>query len=165
MDLGHQKVYFSRDIIFHAYVFLMPILTLGLFFLPVSSSLTYEEASQLLELAHTSAEPSHNEASDTIFKMHYSPQLVRRSSRTHRSPSHLEDYVHSVHIEPLCFATLTNVSIRPPVFPVHCLHSSSQNLLDRLDFTEPQSYDEVVPHPGWQSTMAQELQALQDINT
>ena len=140
LDLGHQKVYFSRDIIYHENVFPYVNFSIKPLFFPDSSPFTYEDLSPLSEPTYTPDTPtesSHNEGSDVISETPPLPQSVRKSLRPHKSPSYLQDYVHSVHKEPFCFATLINLSIQPLVLPVHCLHLSSQQLLDILNFTEP----------------------------
>jgi len=90
---------------------------------------------------------------------------LRRSSRSHKPPSYLEDYVHLVNTTPFCFATLTDISMQPPTMLSLCLSSDSQLLLDRLNFHEPHTYDEAVQHPDWQEAMDKELQALQTTHT
>jgi len=153
MDYEQQNIYFSRDIVFYEHVF--PYASSGTrpLFLPVSSS-SCEEPSLFPDSVHAPAEPSQSEASEPVSELHPSPQHLRKPSRIHKSLSCLQDYVvHSTYKEPLCFATLINLSIQPPMFPVHYLHSSSQQLLERLNFTEPQSYDEAVLHHCWQVAM------------
>ena len=68
--------------------------------------------------------------------------------------------------------TLTDLSLQPPIsptqppiIPTHCLSAASQQFLDRLDFTEPQTFHKAALHPGWQAAMAKELGALQETNT
>jgi len=65
MDLEQQKIYFSRDIVFHEHVFSYTKSHTRPLFLPVTSPSTYEAISLMPDSAHTPAYPSHNEASDT----------------------------------------------------------------------------------------------------
>ena len=94
-----------------------------------------------------------------------SPQQPRRSDRVHKPPQYLQDYLCSAPMESSCFSALTNLSLQPPTILVHCLHTTSQDLLANLDFTEPQSYEQAVSHPGWQASMQAELTALVDTGT
>ena len=83
----------------------------------------------------------------------------------HKPPSYLKDYVRTAQSTSAYFATLTNLSYQPPMLPLHCLHSHSQQLIANLDFKEPTSYEEAVSHPSWQDAMSKELQALEDTKT
>jgi len=47
----------------------------------------------------------------------------------------------------------------------YCHASNNQHLLARLNFPEPQTYDQAASHPGWQQAMHQELQALEQTKT
>jgi len=130
IDLEHQKLYTSRDIVFHETIF------------------PYTESSTQPLFPSTNLEPldlCHHQHTDstvtespvTSQQTEPAPQPVRQSSRPHRVPQYLQDYVLSAQEESICFATLTNLSLQPPVLPVHCLCSVSQKLLAQLDFTEP----------------------------
>jgi len=57
--------------------------------------------------------------------------------------------------------TLTNIDFQPLSMSAHCLNVESQ----QLDFHEPSSLEEAVIHPGWKTTMATELQALETTKT
>jgi len=47
----------------------------------------------------------------------------------------------------------------------HYLNSDSQQLVESLNFIEPQNYDQATSHLGWQQVVDKELQALEQIKT
>ena len=171
IDLEHHKLYFSRDIVFHENIFPYAETLPKPLFPPTNTTIPCEEPSSYLHLNPTITAPSHPESPHLQQPEVPSPQSIRRSSRVHKPPHYLEDYVHSVHnvhsahSQSFCFTTLTNLSFQPPLLPLHCLHSSSQKFLTNLSFSEPKTYEEAVSHHSWQEAMSKELQALQDTNT
>jgi len=166
MDLETQKIYNSRDVIFHESQFPYLKSSPQPMFLPTRSE--EHEGQPILLPDHTPTDAISSTGTHQQLAMP-TPEMdspsIRRSNRISKPPSYLQDYVHSAHAEPSCFSTLTNLSMQPPILSSHCLSSTSQQLLDRLNFTEPQSYAEAVLHPDWQVAMNKELQALQDTKT
>jgi len=64
------------------------------------------------------------------------PILTRRSTRAHKVPSHLQDYICSQVQSSWC-----NLVVLPPE------HTACISAID--DFPEPSSYEQAVKHPGW----------------
>jgi len=163
MDLEHQKIYTSRDIVFHETTFPYAKSSTQPLFPPTNPSPV--DLSHLQHNNLPATEPPCTASPETAQQTEATPPSVRRSTRLHRTPQYLADYMLAAQITPSCFTTLTNLSFQPPLMPVNCLHSASQQLLANLDFTEPQSYEEAALHPGWQKAMEQELQALHHTQT
>jgi len=61
--------------------------------------------------------------------------------------------------------TLTNLDFQPLSLTAQSLHEDSHQFLQHLDFHEPSIFEEAVAHPGWQSAMNTELQALEATKT
>jgi len=167
MDLETQKIYNSIDVIFQENIFPFSYSFQKPMFMPTRPKGIDEHPILFPDPINT--DPV---ASDQIHQQHYAVHnqnsnstSIRRSSRTHKAPSYLNDYVHSTYVEPFCFTTLTSLSLQPPTLHSHCLRTTSPQLLERLNFTEPQSYAEATLHPDWQAAMDEELQALQDTKT
>ena len=76
----------------------------------------------------------------------------RRSTRSHKTPSHLQDYVCS-HFH----ANWCNLTFLSP--------TSFAALTALEEFPEPVSYEQAAKHPGWVQAMNKEIQALQINNT
>jgi len=113
MTLDTNKFYFSRDVVFHENIF--PFSTANqdqpLFLStphicdtlpdsPVSSPTPPEHLEETLETLPTEQDTT--------------PQQVRRSTRGHKTPSYLDDYVYTAHTESHCMTTLTNIDFHPP---------------------------------------------------
>ena len=58
-----------------------------------------------------------------------SPQQVRRSTRGHKTPSYLHDYVCTTRTDSHCMITLTNLDFQPLSSTAQSLHEDSQHLL------------------------------------
>jgi len=147
MALDTHKFHTSRDIVFHEDIFPFSSSPTSTLF-PIHSAVPTE----LPEVSHL----SHNPPIQC-----FEPPNPRRSVRPHKAPSYLNDYVCTVVAESHYLSTLTNLSLQPPSLSYYCLANNSQHLLARLNFTEPQTYDQAASHPGWQQAMHQELQALE----
>jgi len=166
MDIQSRKIYSSRDVVFHEQIFPFSPSFQKAMAIPAEQAVHFDEESVLPPIHPITESPITDQQHPTsIPSSSEDDTSVRRSSRLHKTPTYLDDYVHSALTEPLCFSTLTNLTLQPPTFSSLCLHSSSQQVLDRLSYTEPQSYTEAILHPAWQVAMDQELQALQDTKT
>ena len=137
MDLEKYKIHTSRDVVFHETVFpfaessttppLFPHTTPAVsqeepgFSQPTEPTTTESPCIESPDTPQQSAPPSHN---------------VTRSTRVHKPPFYLADYVLFAHRPSFCFTTLTNLSLQPPLFPVTCLHTTSQEFLGNLNYTE-----------------------------
>jgi len=157
MDLETHKIYASRDLVFHEHVFpFSDSYTTKPHFTPTTFDRDFVDTlpKQTIELSTETISPS---------MPHQEP--LRKSTRIHTTPRYLDNYVHSTYTEPSCFATLTNLCLEPPTMSAKCLTSNSLQLLERLNCTKPQCYEEAVIHPGWQEAISKELQALTDTKT
>ena len=77
---------------------------------------------------------------------------TRRSTRSHKPPSHFRDYVCSNTQSTWC-----NLVGLPPEH-VPCLSAIEE-------FPEPTSFEHAAKHPGWVEAMEKEINALQTNNT
>ena len=77
---------------------------------------------------------------------------TRRSSRSHKTPSHLQDFICSNTQVSWC-----NLILVPPA------HIAALTALE--EFPEPANYEQAAKHPGWVEAMQKEIQALQINNT
>ncbi|XP_075108915.1 uncharacterized protein LOC142180748 [Nicotiana tabacum] len=89
-------------------------------------------------------------------------QEIRKSSRTHKTPAYLQDYVcNSVFLTNLtasCFST----PILLTILPFSALSLTNQSMLNSMSYIiEPTSYSQAALHPGWQEAMAKEFEALE----
>ena len=153
MDITIQKFYTSKDVIFHETIFPFST-TLQQSMFPIQNSGDYHDYPDLSSLPS----PAHPQPAPEI-------QPIRRSTKLHKPPSYLHDYVCTAITESYCFLTLANLDFVPSSLPIHFLSSSNQTLLETLDYTEPQTYDQAVLHLGWQEAMQKELHALKETNT
>ena len=159
MNLTSHKIFTSRDIIFHETVFpFSHSSSPSLFPCPLSNPISLDpiNSSSTGIPVHDTISPSLPSSCSPQPSLQPSPPSVpsapslRRSTRSHKPPSYLQDYIHSVHASPtLCFATLTNLSLQPPILPSHCLSTDSQSALTSPHYYEPTSYEEAVQHPHW----------------
>ena len=125
MDLTSHKIFTSRDIVFHETFFPFshhapgtlfpspPLDFVALDFSPPSISTPSPDCVPNNDFMSSPSQPSvspHPTSEDLA---------LRRSTRSHKPPGYLEDYVHSVHSSStLCFATLTNLSLQPLILPL-----------------------------------------------
>ena len=158
MDITSKKVYTSRDVVFHEHVFPFSPSCQQHMPAPTDSVNSIEQPLNFPTPSFTNL-PSQAKVLHPADVGPISEGItpIRRSSRTHRPPSYLDDYVHSAYKEPFCFFTLTNLSFQPLTLSSLCLSSSSQQLLNRLNYIEPQFYAEAVLDPSWEAAMGQEL--------
>lgn len=103
---------------------------------------------------------------DTSLSPSLDPVILRRSTRSLKTPAYLEDYVcstvHLADVSNFCFLS----SVQTPSFSFNALSSPNQHFLNSLSHIhEPNSYSQAVLHPGWQDAMAKELDALLVNNT
>ena len=137
MDLETRKVYTSRDIVFHEHVFPFSdsFTTTKPLFPPTTSDRDYVEV--LLPQQHN---VSFNETpleNNSPVIPEQQPLPLRKSTRGHKAPGCLSDYVYSALTETPCFVILTNLCLQPPTMSTTCLASDSLQFLERLDFTDP----------------------------
>jgi len=135
MDLKSHKIFTSRDIIFHETVFPFEHSpSTSLFPLPPSPTFSEPFTPPSIEVpppgSNSSYQPSSSSSQSPLQSSSSSipaPSTApRKSTRPHRPPSYLQDYIHTVHANPAtCFATLTNLSLHPPCLPSHCLSTAS----------------------------------------
>jgi len=168
MSLDTHKFYFSRDVIFHEEVF--PFASVNTYHSMIPSPPVFHDDTALQPPAFTPEPTAHHmaEPADTPnipAEADFTPQQVRRSTRGHKTPTYLQDYVCTAHSEGHCMVTLTNLDFQPLSLTAQHLHEDSQQFLQHLDFHEPNSFEEAVAHPGWQSAMNTELQALETNKT
>ena len=99
---------------------------------------------------------------------------TRRSTRGHKPPSYLSDYVcHSVMtqqldstVPPICSHTITGICCNAATISSSDVPPNSSLLLNSLDsYSEPSSYAEAITKPEWQAAMQKEFDALQANNT
>ena len=99
---------------------------------------------------------------------------TRRSTRGHKLPSYLSDYVcHNVmtqqpdsSVHPICPYTVTTICCNTATVSPSDVSSNSSSLLDSLDsYSEPCSYAEAITKPEWQEAMQKEFDTLQANNT
>ena len=72
---------------------------------------------------------------------------TRKSTRSHKTPSHLQDFVCSNAQTSWC-----NLVTIPPEHPA-CLSAMEE-------FPEPSSYEQAAQHPRWVQAMQKEILAL-----
>ncbi|KAF3678029.1 hypothetical protein FXO38_03470 [Capsicum annuum] len=89
------------------------------------------------------------------------PLEPRRSSRTHKQPAYLDDYYcNNVLLTDLTTSCFTS-PISPQVFPFGALSSTNQLVVNSISFViELAIYAQAIIHPGWQTTMNDEIEAL-----
>jgi len=103
MDIEHQKLYTSRDIVFYETIFPYVEPSAQTLFIP-----TNVEPIDLGHFQHTKPaviEPSCTDSLGTAQQIEPTPQSVRKSLRLHWAPQYLGDYVVSAQGESFCFAT------------------------------------------------------------
>ncbi|XP_069150758.1 uncharacterized protein [Solanum lycopersicum] len=88
--------------------------------------------------------------------------ILRKSSRSHKMPSYLKDYIckamHLTNVTSFCFLS----SVTPPQFSFSKLSSTNQTFNNSLsNLQEPTRYTQAMMHPGWQNAMANEIAALE----
>jgi len=163
VDLESQKIHIFRDVIFHERVFPFagsseqgnrPL------FQPPIQSFFGEDLSNSVSDEKPAEPPSslshqHTEAIPPTLEQ-------RKSTRTHKKPNYLEDYVCSNSAsEGQCFyfSTLTNFCIP------HGKLAEVATCTSVINITEPSTFVEAAAHPGWHVAMDKEIQALLDNDT
>ena len=154
MELETSKFYESRDIIFHEHIF------------PFASK--DETSPQPRQPPHIMADEIDQPANFTEGTPSVNPDSAdiapapRRSTRQHKLPQHLHDYVCCSTTQGLtdaCCCTLTNMSLYPRAsYGV----SAAANM---APIVEPHNFWEAVTDPGWREAMDKEIQALNANNT
>jgi len=172
-DLEAKKVFISRDVLFHEQYF--PFLQKDLgnhssLPLPIYNNFDnlsdyFQPPQQSSTPAQSSHQPSTSQLRDSVppqslTENTLSPHLSstgtlfqpRKSTRSHKTPIRLQDYVCSQVQTSWC----NLVSVSPT-------YSSCLSAIE--DFPEPATYEQAVKHPGWVEAMKKEIQALQINNT
>ena len=149
MIVDIHKFCTSRDIVFHEHIFPFSIsIEKPLSPTSLDTSLDYFEPPQGIE-SYESKSPKKTPAlDDDIPYINHEAQRVRKSARLHRTLGYLNHYVCIAHTASSCFTTLTNLWLQPPSMPIHYLSSNSQQLRERLDFTEPHTFKQASSHRG-----------------
>lgn len=96
------------------------------------------------------------------------PTEPRRSTRCHKPPTHMNDYVHSIpQLKPSVPQTSNTTPSLQALFSNHhhlahsALIPASQDIVRNVCIDrEPTSYEEAVIDPAWQLAMTQEFDAL-----
>jgi len=161
MELATSKFHESRNVVFHEHIFPFankdntspaisgPTQNMGVMDDETMQGVTDNFPSDPVD--STLAEYP----GDSIFAEQIQP--LRRSTRLHKPPGHLNDYVccstthGNIHT---CCCTLTNLTVCPRDSAEVHLAASPPSII------EPQNYWEAASDPGWQEAMAKELQAL-----
>jgi len=126
MSLDTHKSYTSRDVIFHEHIFPFFTSTPSLLFpSSLDNSLALFEPQYIQPHESTSSQQPQISEHSNLNTDHDTLQS-RRSTRTHKTPGYLHDYVCTTHTESNCFSTLTNLCSQPPTLPIHCLSTTSQ---------------------------------------
>jgi len=130
MSLADHKHHHSRDVVFHEHIF--PFANQNSYsysrrsYEPQPSS--YYDPSPITQDLTSNPLPSPSSLpapTPSLPTTHTSPRPVR----THKMPSHLQDYVlcsPSTSSAPHCLATTTNLCLHPPFLPSFCLSSHNQ---------------------------------------
>ncbi|XP_070029595.1 uncharacterized protein [Nicotiana sylvestris] len=89
-------------------------------------------------------------------------QEIRKSTRTHKTPAYLQDYVsNSVFLTNLT-ASCFSAPILSTILPFFTLSLTNQSMLNSISYIiEPTSYSQASLHPGWQEAMTKEFEALE----
>jgi len=133
MTLKTHKFHTSRDVIFHEHVFPFSASThkpLPPFHL--DPTLDSFESLQGIQSKESESPHQHHDFENDISNVNHGTQQARKSTRPHKIPGYLNDYVCNAHIESSCFTSLTNLCLQPPTMIAHCLSSNSQQLLEQL---------------------------------
>lgn len=96
-----------------------------------------------------------------------SPSTVtqRKSERTHKRPSYLEEYVCNAIVLTNLTNTCFNQTITPKSYSFASLSTTNQQVLNSIsNITEPTSYAQAELHPGWKLAMEDEIEARIEIN-
>jgi len=105
--------------------------------------------------------PSYSAESEPVLQT-----VIRKSSRHHKAPGYLEDYIcsalHLTNVSAACF--LSPITLESLSFSG--LSTINQVLLNSISsIQKPISYIHAAHHPGWQEAMDKELEALRLNNT
>ena len=90
---------------------------------------------------------------------------LRRSTRTRKTPTFLEDYHHQIMMSPCSKKLEENKKVRYPLNSVLSYKNLSEKQLNYSlsisSQTEPQSYEEAKQFPEWIEAMKAEIEALE----
>ncbi|XP_015163700.1 uncharacterized protein [Solanum tuberosum] len=182
LSLTSQKIFVSRNVVFHENIFPFSSITTNSPLFPVrfvtdSIDDTADMPFSSPPIMDSHFPPCSFPRSDTEFPgspphipVHIPPLtevpsidpiVLRKSTRAVKTPTYLEDYVcnsiFSANVSSHCFLS--------PVSPLSVsfsgLSSSNQHLLNSISHIhEPTSYSQALLHPGWKEAMAKEIDAL-----
>ena len=192
MSLATKRLYVSRDVIFHENIFPFAMNKDPTFF-PFSSpthcsidQYDYNTSNSSFDSNVQCDSEMSNDTNPPSSPDFSSPQSVpststtpcqpdiatRKSHRTHKLPTYLSDYVHSIPISQSPENhTLTPTSLTTCFSSKHHISSTEldpKSQVFALNIThdcEPSSYAEAALDPAWQTAMTQEFAALHDNNT
>jgi len=158
-DLETRKVIVSRDVVFYENCF--PYMQQGHKWhnspLPLAIHAEEDCPSQFYPQQQPQVSHSSMPSPPTADMQHSSTTSavslpIRRSTRNHKTPSHLQDYVCSHTQSTWC--NLVALSSK---------HMACISAME--EFPEPVSYEQAVKHPGWIAAMDKEISTLQTNNT
>ncbi|XP_075083713.1 uncharacterized protein LOC142167461 [Nicotiana tabacum] len=157
LSLATRKIIVSRDVVFNKSIF--PFATnldiSSQFYVPHSIPFIEPLCEKLPDSTNDHTEQSHEE-----------PIQLRQSSRTHKAPSYLQDYVHSLpklkpNTNSLSALFFVNYHVASDL-----LTPNSQVLVRNVCHDkEPSLYEEATIDPAWQAAMTQEFEALYSNHT
>jgi len=119
MALDTHKFHLSRDVIFHEDIFPFSQNKPDHSMFPsppaLHNDLTFSTPALTPEPSTPPADPAaeHTETPTVPTATEITPPPVRRSTRGHKTPSYLNDYLCTAHAESHCMATLTNLDFQP----------------------------------------------------
>ena len=104
MTLDTHKFHFSREVIFHEDVFPLSTTSKDQSMFPLPPFF-YDNTFDSPVLTPTSTVHLEEDAQALPTEQESTPQQVRRSTRGHRTPSYVNDYVCTAHTESHCMTT------------------------------------------------------------
>ena len=116
---------------------------------PQSSGLLQTVTSEAAPAPHQTLPPVQHTAQQPPTEVVHQ---LRKSTRSHKTPIHLQDYICS-HIQP----SWCNLVFFPPT------NSTCLSVIE--EYPEPATYEQAAKHPGWIEAINKEIQALQINNT
>jgi len=159
MELVTSKFYESKDIVFYEDIFPFAVSskdrTTSFLLRPVQNIYAIDD-----DTDQVVTQNAVNESVGSVLPEDLQP--LRRSTRAHKLPNHLSDYVCCSSTNDntsMCCCTLTN-------FSVYSEYNFGVTVaVAHFPIVEPQDYWEAATDPGWQEAMDKEIAALNTNNT